>query len=76
MRWRSIYSPHSKNKPLGKFCALHGQTIVQFVVRPPRRLSAVIKCIYLSQTYLHFIQDVEDRCLLLTSSMSFVDLPF
>jgi hypothetical protein len=28
------------------------------------------------QTYLHFIQDIEDRCLLLTSSMSFVDLPF
>jgi hypothetical protein len=23
-----------------------------------------------------FIQDIEDRCLLLTSSMSFVDLPF
>jgi hypothetical protein len=37
---------------------------------------AVIKCIYLVPTYLHFIQDVENRCLLLTSSMSFVDLPF
>jgi hypothetical protein len=37
---------------------------------------AVIKCIYLLPTYLHFIQDIEDRCLLLTSSMSFVDLPF
>jgi hypothetical protein len=37
---------------------------------------AVIKCIYLPPTYLHFIQDIEDRCLLLTSSMSFVDLPF
>jgi hypothetical protein len=37
---------------------------------------AVIKCIYLPPTYLHFIQDVEDRCLLLTSSTSFVDLPF
>jgi hypothetical protein len=37
---------------------------------------AVIKCIYLPSTYLHFIQDIEDRCLLLTSSMSFVDLPF
>jgi hypothetical protein len=36
---------------------------------------AVIKCIYLPQTYLHFIQDIEDRCLLLMSSMSFVDLP-
>jgi hypothetical protein len=36
----------------------------------------VIKCIYLLPTYLHFIQDIEDMCLLLTSSMSFVDLPF
>jgi hypothetical protein len=33
---------------------------------------AVIKCIYLPPTYLHFIQDIEDRCLLLTSSMSFL----
>jgi hypothetical protein len=39
-------------------------------------LLAVIKCIYLPPTYLHFIQDVEDRCLLLTSSTSFVDLTF
>jgi hypothetical protein len=31
----------------------------------------VIKCIYLPLTYLHFIQDIDDRCLLLTSSMSF-----
>jgi hypothetical protein len=37
---------------------------------------AVIKCIYLLPTYLHFIQDIEDRCLLLMSSTSFVDLPF
>jgi hypothetical protein len=37
---------------------------------------AVIKYIYLPPTYLHFIQDIEDRCLLLTSSTSFVDLPF
>jgi hypothetical protein len=37
---------------------------------------AVIKCIYLPPTYLHFIQDIEDMCLLLTSSTSFVDLPF
>jgi hypothetical protein len=37
---------------------------------------AVIKSIYLPPTYLHFIQDIEDSCLLLTSSMSFVDLPF
>jgi hypothetical protein len=37
---------------------------------------AVLKCIYLLPTYLHFIQDIEDRCLLLTSSTSFVGLPF
>jgi hypothetical protein len=37
---------------------------------------AIIKCIYLPPTYLHFIQDIEDMCLLLTSSTSFVDLPF
>jgi hypothetical protein len=36
----------------------------------------VIKCIYLSSIYLHFIQDIEDRCLLLMSSTSFVDPPF
>jgi hypothetical protein len=36
---------------------------------------AVIKCIYLPPTYLYSIQDIEDRCLLLTSSTSFVDLP-
>jgi hypothetical protein len=34
------------------------------------------KCIYLPPTYLHFMQDIEDRCLLQMSSMSFVDLPF
>jgi hypothetical protein len=39
-------------------------------------VSVVIKCIYLPPTYLHFIQDMEDRCLLLTSSTYFVDLPF
>jgi hypothetical protein len=33
----------------------------------------VIKYIYLSPTYLYFIHDIDDRCLLLTS---FVDLPF
>jgi hypothetical protein len=37
---------------------------------------AVIKCIYSPPTYLHFIEDIEDRFLLLTSSTSFVDLPF
>jgi hypothetical protein len=37
---------------------------------------AVIKCIYLPPTYLHFIQDIKDMCLLLMSYTSFVDLPF
>jgi hypothetical protein len=40
------------------------------------QLLAVIKCIYLPPTYLHFMQDIEDRCLLLTNSMHFIDLPF
>jgi hypothetical protein len=35
----------------------------------------VIKHIYLLPTYIHFIQDIEDRCLLHMSSMSFIDLP-
>jgi hypothetical protein len=39
-------------------------------------LLAVIKYTYLPATYTNFIQDTEDRCLLLTSSTSFVDLPF
>jgi hypothetical protein len=37
---------------------------------------AVLKCIYLLATYQHFIQDIEERCVLLTSSTSFVDSPF
>jgi hypothetical protein len=37
---------------------------------------AVIKCIYLPPAYPNFIQDVEDRCLLVMSSTSFVDIPF
>jgi hypothetical protein len=37
---------------------------------------AVIKCIYLPPTYLHFIQDIEDMCLLLTSTTSYVDPSF
>jgi hypothetical protein len=39
-------------------------------------LLAVIKCIYLPSAYLYFMQDIEDWCLLLMSSTSFVDLPF
>jgi hypothetical protein len=41
-----------------------------------QQLMAFIKCIYLPPTYLHFIQDIEDMCLLLMSFMSFVDLSF
>jgi hypothetical protein len=41
-----------------------------------RTLLVVIECIYLSSTYLHFIQDIEDRCSLLMSFTSFVDLLF
>jgi hypothetical protein len=41
-----------------------------------QQLMAFIKCIYLPPTYLHFIHDIEDMCLLLMSFMSFVDLPF
>jgi hypothetical protein len=37
---------------------------------------AVVKCIYLLPIFLHFIQDIEDRGLLLMGSTSFVDLPF
>jgi hypothetical protein len=37
---------------------------------------AVIKYIHLLPTRPNFIQDIKDRCLLLTSSMSFVDLSF
>jgi hypothetical protein len=37
---------------------------------------AVIKCIYLPLTYLHFMQDIKDWCLLLRSSTSFIDLTF
>jgi hypothetical protein len=43
---------------------------------PMKALLAVIKWIYLPPTYLHFIQDIEDRYVLLTSSTSFVDLPY
>jgi hypothetical protein len=36
----------------------------------------VIKYTYVPPTYPNFIQDVEDRCLLLMGFTSFVDLPF
>jgi hypothetical protein len=48
----------------------------KFWERIKRPLLAVIKCIYLPPMYLHFMQDIEDRCQLLMSSTSFVDLPF
>jgi hypothetical protein len=41
-----------------------------------RGVLVIIKCIYLPPAYQHFIQDIEDRCLLLMSSTSFFDLPF
>jgi hypothetical protein len=44
--------------------------------RPNSHMLEVIKCIYLPPTYLHFMQDKEDRCLLQTSSTSFIDQPF
>jgi hypothetical protein len=50
--------------------------VAQIILKLSNSLLAVIKYIYLLPTYLHFIQDIEDRCLLLTSSMSYVDLPF
>jgi hypothetical protein len=49
---------------------------VKFMAIPSNALLAVIKCIYLPSTYLHFMQDIENKCLLLTSSTSFIDLPF
>jgi hypothetical protein len=36
----------------------------------------VIKYTYLPSAYANFIQDIEDRCLLLMASTSFVDLTF
>jgi hypothetical protein len=58
----------------------HGCDVLNFlhshlVHSASRILLAVIKCIYLLSTYLYSIQDIEDRCLLLMSSTSFVDLP-
>jgi hypothetical protein len=52
--------------------------IMCHLLLPHLRMSLllIIKCIYLPQTYLHFIQDIEDRCLLLMSTTSFVDIPF
>jgi hypothetical protein len=56
-----------------KCLSLSNKTLPQDMVM---LLLVVIECIYLPPTYLHFIQDIEYRCLLVTSSMSFVDLPF
>jgi hypothetical protein len=49
---------------------------LDYLVDKEDMMLAVIKCIYLLPTYLHFIQDIEDRCLLLMSSRSIVDQPF
>jgi hypothetical protein len=48
----------------------------KFSLRGHKPLLVVIKCIYLPPTYRHFMQDIEDMCLLLMSSTSFIDLPF
>jgi hypothetical protein len=48
----------------------------QFASRVGGSLLAVIKYTYLPLIFPNFIQDIEDRCLLLTSSTSFVDLSF
>jgi hypothetical protein len=39
-------------------------------------LLAVIKYIYLPSTYIHFMQDIKNKCLLLMSSTSFIYLSF
>jgi hypothetical protein len=53
----------------------HHEATSPRIVSGANHLLAVIKCIYLPLTYLYLIQDIEDRSLLLMSSMSFVDLP-
>jgi hypothetical protein len=55
------------------FCLGTGKTLS---VCLGRGVLAVIKFIYLPLTYRHFMQDIEYRWLLLTSSMSSIDLPF
>jgi hypothetical protein len=70
---------HHRIRPLIDRCSPRCNSIFNSMALSggiPGRLLVVIKCIYLPQTYLHFIQDIEDRCLLLMSSTSFVDLPF
>jgi hypothetical protein len=59
--------------------ASHSFTSTAYVEKqnlPIALVLVVIKCIYLQPTYLHLIQDIEDRCLLLMSSTNFIDLPF
>jgi hypothetical protein len=59
--------------------ASHSFTSIAYVEKqnlPIALVLVVIKCIYLQPTYLHLIQDIEDRCLLLMSSTNFIDLPF
>jgi hypothetical protein len=66
-----LFGNRDSSKRIGKWAIELSEYIVDF-----KKLLTVIKCIYLPSTYLHFIQDIEDRCLLLMSSMSFIDLPF
>jgi hypothetical protein len=62
------------------FCLCPQDLILFFCLGTSKTLSvgvlAIIKCIYLPPTYLHFMQDIKHKCLLLMSSTSFVDLPF
>jgi hypothetical protein len=69
---------HAEDIPKMTFTTRYGlyEYLVVSVGLTNAQVLAIIKCIYLLPTYLHFIQDIEDRCLLLTSFTSFVDLPF
>jgi hypothetical protein len=58
----------------GLLCCLHASSPTS--ARWSYEVLVVIKYTYLLPTCPNFIQDIEDRCLLLMSSMSFVDLPF
>jgi hypothetical protein len=37
MRRRSIYSPYSKNQPLGRFCAARGQTAKEVMAKNSKK---------------------------------------
>jgi hypothetical protein len=62
--------------PPTQCCGVEGYLHQDLTCNQAVVLLAIIKYIYLLLRYLHFIQDIEDMCLLLTSCTSFVDLPF